>query len=201
MAPRDSAATKRRILDAATAEFAHFGLAGARVDRIAERAGANQQLIYAYFRSKEELFETSDVLSVHLRLVDATRGIVTAEDLGRMQPSALFVNTSRAALVAPGALVEALRRGRPGMAAVDVFDQEPQGPGTPRDPLLDLDNVIATPHLGASTTEAQLGVATMIAEQVVDYLKHGAVRGVLASIGVSDARLIGDILANDRPGN
>jgi D-3-phosphoglycerate dehydrogenase len=98
--------------------------------------------------SKAELFETSDVLSVHLRLVDATRGIVTAEDLGRMHPTAVFVNTSRAGLVAPGALVEALRRGRPGMAAVDVFDHEPQGPGTPRDPLLDLDNVLATPHLG-----------------------------------------------------
>lgn len=100
---------------------------------------------------KGELFERSDVLSLHLRLVPSTRGIVTAHDLGRMQPSALFVNTSRAGLVEPGALVEALQRGRPGMAAVDVFDEEPLR--DPQDPLLRLDNLVCTPHIGYVTRE------------------------------------------------
>jgi D-3-phosphoglycerate dehydrogenase len=88
----------------------------------------------------------SDVLSLHLRLVEATRGIVTADDLGCMKPSSLFVNTSRAGLVEPGALVGALRRGRPGRAAVDVYEVEPMV--DPGDPLLAMDNVICTPHIG-----------------------------------------------------
>jgi D-3-phosphoglycerate dehydrogenase len=100
---------------------------------------------------KDELFERSDVLSLHLRLVPATRGIVTAGDLDRMQPTSLFVNTSRAGLVEPGALVEALRRGRPGMGAVDVFDDEPLT--DPEDPLLVLDNLVCTPHIGYVTRE------------------------------------------------
>ena len=96
--------------------------------------------------TKEELFEACDVLSLHMRLVDATRGIVTAGDLARMKPTALLVNTSRAGLVEPGALVAALRAGRPGMAAVDVYEDEPlldRG-----HPLLGMDNVVATPHIG-----------------------------------------------------
>jgi D-3-phosphoglycerate dehydrogenase len=90
------------------------------------------------------------VASLHLRLVDATRGIVTASDLARMKPTALLVNTSRAGLVEPGALATALRAGRPGMAAVDVFEHEPTGPD---EPLLQLENVIATPHIGYVTRE------------------------------------------------
>ncbi len=101
--------------------------------------------------SKDHFFETCDVLTLHMRLVDATRGIVTASDLGRMKPSALFVNTSRAGLVEPGALVDALRSGRPGMAAVDVYEHEPVV--DPSAPLLQLDNVICTPHLGYVTQE------------------------------------------------
>jgi D-3-phosphoglycerate dehydrogenase len=101
--------------------------------------------------SKESFFETSDVLSLHLRLVDATRGIVTGADLNRMKPDALFVNTSRAGLVEPGALVSALGAGRPGMAAVDVFEREPLT--DPRDPLLLLDNVVCTPHIGYVSRE------------------------------------------------
>ena len=100
---------------------------------------------------KQELFERSDVLSVHLRLVAETRGIVTADDLARMQPTSLFVNTSRAGLVESGALVDALRRGRPGMAAVDVFDDEPLLDAD--DPLLQLDNVVCTPHIGYVTRD------------------------------------------------
>ena len=95
--------------------------------------------------SKEAFFEACDVLSVHLRLTDATRGCVTYEDLTRMKPTALFVNTSRAELVADGALVSALNRGRPGMAAVDVFESEPILQGHP---LLRLENAVCTPHIG-----------------------------------------------------
>ena len=80
---------------------------------------------YATAASKAAFFEQCDVLSLHMRLVDATRGIVTADDLARMKPTALLVNTSRAPLIAPGALVNALRAGRPGMAAVDVYEKEP----------------------------------------------------------------------------
>jgi D-3-phosphoglycerate dehydrogenase / 2-oxoglutarate reductase len=95
---------------------------------------------------KETFFAECDVLSLHMRLVDATRGIVTAADLARMKPSALLVNTSRAALIAPGALLAALEAGRPGMAALDVYDKEPVL--DPGDPLFALDNVVCTPHIG-----------------------------------------------------
>lgn len=95
--------------------------------------------------SREALFEQSDVLSLHLRLVPETRGIVTLDDLVRMKPTALFVNTSRAELVTEGALVSALNRSRPGMAAVDVFESEPILQGHP---LLRLENAVCTPHIG-----------------------------------------------------
>ncbi|AQR66964.1 3-phosphoglycerate dehydrogenase [Janthinobacterium sp. LM6] len=95
--------------------------------------------------SREAFFEQADVLTLHLRLSDATRGLVTAEDLARMKPTSLFVNTSRAELVAEGALEAALPQGRPGTAALDVFTDEPLPPGSP---LLLLPNVLATPHLG-----------------------------------------------------
>ena len=101
--------------------------------------------------SKESLFEICDVLSLHMRLVPATRGIVTAADLGRMKPTALLVNTSRAGLIEPGALAAALQAGRPGMAAVDVFEEEPVR--DPAHPLLEMDNVICTPHIGYVTRE------------------------------------------------
>ena len=95
--------------------------------------------------SRQALFESSDVLSVHLRLAEATRGIITLEDLSLMPPTSLFVNTSRAELVAENALVSALNRGRPGMAAVDVFESEPILQGHP---LLRLENAVCTPHIG-----------------------------------------------------
>jgi D-3-phosphoglycerate dehydrogenase len=95
--------------------------------------------------SKEAFFETCDVLTVHLRLNDATRGIVTLEDLSRMKPTSLFVNTSRAELVEENALVSGLNKGRPGMAAVDVFESEPILQGHP---LLRLENAVCTPHIG-----------------------------------------------------
>ena len=95
--------------------------------------------------SREELFSESDVLSLHLRLAEETTGIVTLEDLGRMKPTSLLVNTSRAELVESDALVAGLNRGRPGMAAVDVFESEPILQGHP---LLRLENCICTPHIG-----------------------------------------------------
>jgi D-3-phosphoglycerate dehydrogenase / 2-oxoglutarate reductase len=101
--------------------------------------------------SQQDFFAGCDVLSLHMRLVPATRGIVTKEDLGRMKPSALLVNTSRAGLIEPRALVEALRSGRPGMAALDVFDVEPLRERS--DPLLNMDNVLCTPHIGYVTHE------------------------------------------------
>jgi D-3-phosphoglycerate dehydrogenase len=106
---------------------------------------------YAIASSKSALYERSDVVSLHLRLVEETRGIVTAADLARMHASALLVNTSRAQLIEPDALVHALRAGRPGMAAVDVFDQEPLR--DPNHPFLTLDNVVYTPHIGYVTRD------------------------------------------------
>jgi D-3-phosphoglycerate dehydrogenase len=100
---------------------------------------------YTAVADKNALFETADVMSLHLRLTDSTRGLVTLDDLSRMKPTALFVNTSRAELVAENALVSALNRGRPGMAAVDVFESEPILQGHP---LLRLENAVCTPHIG-----------------------------------------------------
>jgi D-3-phosphoglycerate dehydrogenase len=101
--------------------------------------------------SKDAFFETCDVISLHMRLVEATRGIVTAADLALMKPTALLVNTSRAGLIEPGAFVGALRAGRPGMAAVDVYEEEPLLDVS--DPLLDMDNVVCTPHIGYVSVE------------------------------------------------
>jgi D-3-phosphoglycerate dehydrogenase len=109
--------------------------------------------------SREELFAESDVLSLHLRLAEETTGIVTLEDLGRMKPTALLVNTSRAELIEPDALVAGLNRGRPGMAAVDVFESEPILAGHP---LLRLENAVCTPHIGyveQSSYEMYFGAA------------------------------------------
>jgi len=108
-----------------------------------ERARADGIAVAA---SREAFFEDSDVISLHIRLRPETRGIVTAEDLARMKPSALIVNTSRAGLIAPGVLVDALKKGRPGMAAVDVYEEEPVL--NANHPLLQMDNVVATPHIG-----------------------------------------------------
>jgi D-3-phosphoglycerate dehydrogenase len=101
---------------------------------------------YDIAASKEDLFERSDVLSLHVRLKPDTRGIVGPAELARMKPTALIVNTSRAELIAPGALVAALAAGRPGYAAVDVYDEEPVTGGN--HPLLKMPNALCLPHLG-----------------------------------------------------
>jgi D-3-phosphoglycerate dehydrogenase len=109
----------------------------------AERARADGVEVAA---SKETLFERSDVVTLHVRLTPETRGLVTAADLARMKPTAMIVNTSRAGLIEPGALVTALKAGRPGFAAVDVYEEEPLL--NPDYPLLKMANVVCTPHLG-----------------------------------------------------
>lgn len=106
---------------------------------------------YEVARRKDAFFAECDVLSLHMRLVEATRAIVTAADLARMKPTSVLVNTSRAQLVESGALVNALRAGRPGFAAVDVYEQEPLT--DPDEPLLQMDNVVCTPHIGYVTRE------------------------------------------------
>ncbi|HVU40998.1 MAG TPA: D-2-hydroxyacid dehydrogenase family protein [Xanthobacteraceae bacterium] len=122
---------------------------------------------YATAASKQEFFAACDVITLHMRLVDATRHVVTAADLARMKPSALLVNTSRAPLIEPGVLVEALKRGRPGMAAVDVYEQEPL-----RDtahPLLNMPNVVCTPHLGYVTRDEYEVQFVDIFDQITSY--------------------------------
>jgi D-3-phosphoglycerate dehydrogenase len=117
--------------------------------------------------SREAFFEQADVVSLHVRLVDATRGMVTAADLARMKPTGLLVNTSRAGLIAPGALEAALRVGRPGMAAVDVYEEEPVLGGN--HPLLHMDNVVALPHLGYVERDGLEGQFSTIFDQILAY--------------------------------
>lgn len=122
---------------------------------------------YAAARSKEAFFEECDVISLHLRLIDATRGIVGAADLARMKPTALIVNTSRAGLIAPGALEKALKAGRPGMAAVDVFEEEPVLGAN--HPLLQLDNAVCTPHIGYVERAGYERIFSSIFDQILAY--------------------------------
>lgn len=116
---------------------------------------------------KQAFFETCDVLSLHMRLVPDTRGIVTAADLARMKPSALLVNTSRAGLIEPGALAQALAAGRPGAAAVDVFESEPMT--DPQHPLLQLPNALCTPHIGYLTEDEYETQFSDVFDQIVAY--------------------------------
>jgi D-3-phosphoglycerate dehydrogenase len=122
---------------------------------------------YPVAPSKREFFEQCDVISLHMRLVAETRGIVTRDDLSRMKPTALLVNTSRAPLIEPGALVQALRTGRPGMAAVDVYEYEPLRDRN--DPLLTMDNVVCTPHIGYVTRDEYEIQFSDVFDQIVAY--------------------------------
>lgn len=129
-----------------------------------ERARADG---YSPARSREAFFEECDVVSLHVRFISATRGIVTAADLARMKPTALLVNTSRAGLIEPGALVEALKRGRPGMAAVDVYEEEPVLNAA--HPLLALENAVCTPHLGYVERDGYESQFNSIFDQILAY--------------------------------
>jgi D-3-phosphoglycerate dehydrogenase len=122
---------------------------------------------HAVATSKQAFFSECDVISLHLRLVEATRGIVTADDLARMKPTALLVNTSRAPLIEPGALVAALKAGHPGMAAVDVYEEEPVLDTSY--PLLAMDNVVCTPHIGYVTRDEYEVQFSDIFDQIVAY--------------------------------
>jgi D-3-phosphoglycerate dehydrogenase len=157
--------------------FGHIGGALARVgrafgmkvvcwgrERSTERAKAAG---FEVAKSREAFFESADIVSLHLPANQETRGIVTVEDLGRMKPSALLVNTSRAAIIADGALVTALRAGRPGFAAVDVYEQEPLMGA--EHPLLDMDNVLCTPHLGYAERESYEGMYATAVDQLLAY--------------------------------
>jgi D-3-phosphoglycerate dehydrogenase / 2-oxoglutarate reductase len=122
---------------------------------------------YEVAPSQRAFYEQCDVASLHMRLVDETRGILASTDLSRMKPSAVLVNTSRAQLIEPGALVRALRAGRPGMAAVDVFEQEPLRDQT--HPLLTMDSVISTPHIGYVTRDEYEIQFSDVFDQIVAY--------------------------------
>ena len=118
--------------------------------------------------SKIDFFEQSDILSLHIRLNDETRGIVTVEDLSLMKPTALLVNTSRAELIEPEALISALNRGRPGLAAVDVFESEPILQGHA---LLRLENCICTPHIGYVEQDSYELYFSAAFDNVINFIK------------------------------
>jgi D-3-phosphoglycerate dehydrogenase len=117
--------------------------------------------------SREAFFENADVLSLHLPSNHETRGIVSAHDLARMQPTALLVNTSRAPIIAEGALVAALQQGRPGFAAVDVYEEEPVVGA--KHPLLQMQNVLCTPHLGYAERGSYEALYTLAVDQLLAF--------------------------------
>jgi len=135
--------------------------------------------------AKERLFEQSDVLSLHVRANKDTQGFVTAGDLARMKPTALFVNTSRASIVEPGALEAALRNGRPGSAAVDVYEEEPVVGG--KHPLLKMENAICTPHIGYVERDGYESAFSAIFDQVLAYAA-GKPINVVNPEALSDSR-------------
>jgi D-3-phosphoglycerate dehydrogenase len=133
-------------------------------DEARQRAAS---LGYQAATDRNQFFSQADVLSLHLRLNEHTRGIIRAADLALMKPDALLVNTSRAALVEPGGLLQALRDGRPGMAAIDVYDEEPLR--NPDDPLLRMNNVVCTPHIGYVTRDDYQLQFLTIFEQILAF--------------------------------
>jgi D-3-phosphoglycerate dehydrogenase / 2-oxoglutarate reductase len=140
---------------------------------------------FAVAASKEAFFEQCDVVSLHMRLVDATRGIVKEADLRRMKPTALLVNTSRAPLIEPGALLRALQAGRPGMAAVDVYEKEPLTDVD--DPLLKMPNVVCTPHLGYVSRDEYEIQFSDIFDQIAAYAAGAPINVVNARVLESPA--------------
>ncbi len=166
--------------------FGHIGAAVARIGRAfgmnvvcwgREHSTAQARAEgFAIATSRAAFFETCDVISLHLPGNSATRGLVTEEDLDRMKPTALLVNTSRAEIIAEGALVSALQRGRPGFAAVDVYEAEPVIDAA--HPLLKMNNVICSPHLGYAERDAYEGMYATAVEHLLAFAA-GAPIGVL----------------------
>jgi len=146
----------------------------------AEQAGA--ELV-----DLETLLAESDVLSVHVPLTDHTRGVIGTAELRRMRPGARLINVARGGIIDEAALAEAVRDGIVAGAAVDVFTQEPVPPGHP---LIGVDGIVVTPHLGASTTEAQVNVAADVADQIVEYLRGGSPRYAVNAPAVNPEELV-----------
>ena len=128
--------------------------------------------------SREAFFESADIVTIHLPLNKDTRGIVTAQDLGRMKPTAMIVNTSRAPIIAEGALVEALKKGRPGYAAIDVYESEPMMDAN--HPLLKMKNVICTPHLGYVEERVYEGIYGVATDQIIAFAEGKPINVVTA---------------------
>jgi D-3-phosphoglycerate dehydrogenase len=133
----------------------------------------------------DELFARADFITLHTPLTDATRNIIDAKAIAKMKDGVRIINCARGGLVDEAALKEALESGKVAGAALDVFAQEP----AKENMLFGMENVVATPHLGASTTEAQVNVAVQVAEQISDYLLTGAVVNALnmPSLSAEDA--------------
>ncbi|TNF52403.1 phosphoglycerate dehydrogenase [bacterium] len=129
----------------------------------------------------EDLFKKSDIITIHTPLTDETRSLINADAMNKMKKGVMLINSARGGIVDEQALYDALKSGKVAAAAFDVFSEEP-----PKDcPLLELDNFIATPHLGAATQEAQDNVAIAVSEQIVDYLIHGTIRNAVNFPSVS----------------
>jgi D-3-phosphoglycerate dehydrogenase / 2-oxoglutarate reductase len=147
---------------------------------------------YDVASGRHVFFSQCDVVSLHLRLVPDTRGVVTADDLACMKSTALLVNTSRAALIAPGALIAGLNAGRPGMAAVDVYDREPVRAND--DPLLARDTVVCTPHIGYVTRDEYELQFSEVFDQIVSFAAGAPVNVV--NPAVLDRPIAGDDALN-----
>ena len=170
-----------------------LGKVGAEVARRAGEGGLGMRLIAAdpyaspdtarplgvELLTLDELLPQADFLTVHTSLTAGTRGLIGASELARMRPTARVVNTARGGVIDESALLDALNTGRIAGAALDVFTQEPPGEDTPARALIAHPRVVATPHLGASTAEAQVNVALDVAEQLAEVLRGGAARGAV----------------------
>ncbi|CAD5245101.1 Phosphoglycerate dehydrogenase [Thermococcus camini] len=167
-------------LEGKTIGVVGFGRIGYEVARIAHALGMKVLLYDPYpneerakevggtFASLEDLLRESDVVTLHVPLIDATYHLINEERLKLMKPTAILINAARGAVVDTGALVKALQEGWIAGAGLDVFEEEP----LPKDhPLTKLDNVVLTPHIGASTVEAQMRAGVQVAEQIVEALK------------------------------
>ena len=132
---------------------------------------------------RREFFSRADIVTLHLRLNDETRGIVTFEDLQAMKPTALLVNTSRAELIAPGALIQALNNSRPGLAAVDVFETEPPLAGNP---MLRMENVVCTPHIG------------FVEKTSYEAMFSGAFRNILAYVDGAPTNVVNPVVLKQK---
>jgi D-3-phosphoglycerate dehydrogenase / 2-oxoglutarate reductase len=169
-----------RIGSTVAERAADFGMRVVAYDPYFTREAAREMGIEMV--ALDEVLTRADFITLHTPLTDETRHLIGHGALEKMKPGVRIINCARGGLVDEQALYEAIISGKVAGAALDVFEQEPVNPDNP---LLALERVIATPHLGASTQEAQLGVATMIAEQVLDYLQHGTVRGAVNMPAVS----------------